>query len=257
MARTKSDNLIIGAAVGSGISALAAEEGGADFLLAINAARFRNMGSPSIACMLPTHDANDLSIEFAVNEILPRAKLPVLIGLTCWHGDEEPAQLAERVKQLGFAGVVNFPSAMHFSQDMRQILDGVGMGTRKEAAVLKAAQDLGLQALCYCGSRSQARFAAEVGCIRNFELHDGSVIREQLLSLSDQDHACTYAILESHMGVENYTATFRLSPVTEDDTSFAEWWADFECAADEEKDLKEMIGTNVFAAGMRALGDWR
>ena len=52
---------------------------------------------------------------------------------------------------------------------------------------------------------------AEVGCIRNFELHDGGVIREKLLTLSDELHSCTYAIIESPMGVENYTATLRLT----------------------------------------------
>ncbi|MCZ7596656.1 MAG: phosphoenolpyruvate hydrolase family protein [Gammaproteobacteria bacterium] len=44
---------IIGAAIGSGTTAPAAERGGADLLLAINAGRLRSMGAPSIACMLP------------------------------------------------------------------------------------------------------------------------------------------------------------------------------------------------------------
>ena len=33
-----------------------------------------------------------------------------------------------------------------------------------------------------------------------------AVIREQLLALSDYDFQCTYAILESPMGVDNYVA---------------------------------------------------
>lgn len=163
MSTRQESRLIIGAAVGSGISALAAEEGGADFLLAINAARFRNMGAPSIACMLPTHDANRMGIEFAVNEILPRTKLPVLIGVTCWAADEEPGDLAAKIEALGFAGAVNFPSAMHYSQEMRQILDAGQMGPKQEVRVLKAAQDRGLRTLYYCGTRGQAQFAAKAG----------------------------------------------------------------------------------------------
>jgi hypothetical protein len=49
--------------------------------------------------------------------------------------------------------------------------------------------------------------ADKVGCVRNFRLKDGSTIREQLLTLSDFDFQCTYSILESPMGVENYVAT--------------------------------------------------
>ena len=94
---------------------------------------------------------------------------------------------------------------------------------------------------------------AEVGCIRNFELHDGGVIREKLLTLSDEHHSCTYAILESPMGVENYTATLRLTKVTEGDESFAEWWADFDCPPEREAELIETIDRGVFAAGFEAL----
>src|SRR3546814_11368057 len=54
------DRFLIGAAIGSGNIALAAERGGADFLLAINAGRLRNMGAPSIACMLPIFDAGPM-----------------------------------------------------------------------------------------------------------------------------------------------------------------------------------------------------
>ena len=41
-----SAKFLIGAAIGSGNTALAAERAGADFLLAINAGRLRNMGGP-------------------------------------------------------------------------------------------------------------------------------------------------------------------------------------------------------------------
>ena len=48
--------------------------------------------------------------------------------------------------------------------------------------------------------------ADKVGCIRSLTLQDGGRIREQLLALSDYDYSCSYSILESPMGVENYLA---------------------------------------------------
>lgn len=85
-----------------------------------------------------------------------------------------------------------------------------------------------------------------VGCVRNFRLKDGGTIREQLLALSDYDFQCTYSILESPMGVENYIATLKLTPVTDGNLSFAEWWAEFDAPAGREQALAEQIGQGVF-----------
>lgn len=93
----------------------------------------------------------------------------------------------------------------------------------------------------------------KVGCIRDFRLQNGDRIREQLLGLSDYDLFCTYSILESPMPLTDYVATLRLTPVTDGDVTFAEWSAEFECAADVADDLVDGIGGNVFQAGFDSL----
>ena len=95
--------------------------------------------------------------------------------------------------------------------------------------------------------------ADKIGCVRNFRLKDGGVIREQLLTLSDYDYECSYSILESPMGVENYVATLKLTPVTDGARCFAEWSAEFDCDAGRERELSELIGNGVFQAGFDAL----
>ena len=103
-------------------------------------------------------------------------------------------------------------------------------------------------------SRIEGNWPADrVGCIRNFRRQDGSVIREQLLSLSDYDLQCTYSILESPMGVENYVATLKLTPVTDGGRTFAEWSAEFDAPPARERTLAEDIGQGVFQAGFDAL----
>ncbi len=97
------------------------------------------------------------------------------------------------------------------------------------------------------------RPADQIGCIRNFRLKDGGRIRERLLALSDYDMSCTYSILESPLGVENYVATLRLIPVTEGDHTFAEWSAEFDAAPAREDAIVASIGRTVFAAGLAAL----
>jgi Polyketide cyclase / dehydrase and lipid transport len=92
-----------------------------------------------------------------------------------------------------------------------------------------------------------------VGCIRHFHTKDGGMIRERLLGLSDYDFTCVYEILESPMGVENYIATLKLTPITDGNRCFAEWSAEFECAQGRERELTEAIGQGVFQAGFDAL----
>jgi hypothetical protein len=93
----------------------------------------------------------------------------------------------------------------------------------------------------------------KVGCVRNFRLKDGGVIREQLLTLSDYDFQCTYSILESPMGVENYVATLKFTPITDGGRTFAEWSAEFDPPAGRERELADSIGNGVFQGGFDAL----
>ncbi len=93
----------------------------------------------------------------------------------------------------------------------------------------------------------------QVGCVRDFRLKDGGRIREKLLALSDYEFSCSYSILESPMGVENYVATLKLTPVTDGNRTFAEWSAEFDCAAEAETQLVADIGGDVFQGGFDAL----
>jgi hypothetical protein len=93
----------------------------------------------------------------------------------------------------------------------------------------------------------------QVGCIRNFVLKTGGVIREQLLTLSDYDYQCTYAILVSPMDVDNYVATLKLTPVTDGNRTFAEWTAEFDTPPGREAELAEQIGQGVFQAAFTSL----
>ena len=95
--------------------------------------------------------------------------------------------------------------------------------------------------------------ADKVGCVRDFRLQNGDRIREKLLGLSDFDLFCTYQILESPMALTDYTATLRLTPITDGERTFIEWTAEFECDERDEADLVSGIGGGVFQAGFDAL----
>jgi Polyketide cyclase / dehydrase and lipid transport len=93
----------------------------------------------------------------------------------------------------------------------------------------------------------------KIGCIRNFHLQNGDMIREQLVGMSDYDLFCSYVMLEGPMPLWDYMATLRLTPVTDGGRTFAEWSAEFSCDPDKETDLTNGIATNVFKGGFDAL----
>lgn len=92
-----------------------------------------------------------------------------------------------------------------------------------------------------------------IGCVRNFHLQNGDMIREKLVGLSDYDMFFTYTMLEGPMPLWDYMSTVRLTPVTDGNRTFAEWTAEFECDPKDEADLVSGVGTNVFQGGFDAL----
>lgn len=99
------------------------------------------------------------------------------------------------------------------------------------------------------------RSSDSVGCVRNFVLKPDARIREVLLALSDHEHLVTYQIIEAPVPVENYVATLRLRPITLGNQTFGEWEATFDCPAEEESNLTNLVREAVFEAGLKALGE--
>jgi uncharacterized protein YndB with AHSA1/START domain len=92
-----------------------------------------------------------------------------------------------------------------------------------------------------------------VGCVRRFHLQDGSELRELLLTLSDADMAFSYCLLETPVPLLNYVAHVRLAPVTDGDRTFWHWESRFDTPAGRERELAEMVGTQIYEGGFAAV----
>ena len=92
-----------------------------------------------------------------------------------------------------------------------------------------------------------------IGAVRDFRLHDGSRIREQLLALSDVETSFTYCIIEAPVMLGNYHATVRLRPVTSDGQCFWEWWARFDPPAADKQRLSRFVAHDIFEAGFQSV----
>jgi hypothetical protein len=76
-----------------------------------------------------------------------------------------------------------------------------------------------------------------VGAIRNATL-DGTNVRQRLLTHSDVDRCYQYEFCgDAPFPIENYLATLRFRPVIENDQTFVEWAASFDCAPDQRQKI--------------------
>ncbi len=92
-----------------------------------------------------------------------------------------------------------------------------------------------------------------VGCVRRFHLADGSLLREQLLSLSDIDATFSYCLLDTPVPLFNYVSHVRLLPVTDGDRTFWSWEGAFTTRAGEEREMSSMVSEQIYQAGFDAI----
>lgn len=154
---------IIGAGAGTGISAKFEEAGGADLIIVYNSGRFRMGGHGSLCGMMPFKDANAIMLEMG-EEILPILKhTPLLAGVCGTDPFRRMDRLLAQVKDIGFAGVQNFPTVGLIDGSFRKNLEETGMSYQKEVDMIAMAHKMGLFTTPYCFNADEARMMAAAG----------------------------------------------------------------------------------------------
>jgi len=154
---------IIGAGAGTGISAKCAEAGGADLIIIYNSGRYRMAGRGSLAGLLAYGDANAIVVEMA-SEVLPVVKhTPVLAGVNGTDPFRLMRHFLLQLRDLGFAGVQNFPTVGLIDGVFRANLEETGMGYELEVQMIREASAMGLLTCPYVFDEEQARLMARAG----------------------------------------------------------------------------------------------
>jgi NADPH:quinone reductase len=92
-----------------------------------------------------------------------------------------------------------------------------------------------------------------IGAIRDFELSDGSRIREQLLSLSDQAKSIEYYIVDAPLPLIGYVASMKLIPVTDGQQTYWQWHSRFTAPKFRETAMAQLVAENIYESGFRAV----
>jgi predicted TIM-barrel enzyme len=154
---------IIGGGAGTGLSAKCEEAGGIDLIVIYNSGRYRMAGKGSLAGLLPYGNANEIVREMAY-EILPSVKnTPVLAGVC----GTDPFMLRDsflrELKNLGFAGIQNFPTVGLIDGVFRMNLEETGMSYQLEVECIRAARGLDMLTTPYVFNRNEAKLMTDAG----------------------------------------------------------------------------------------------
>ena len=154
---------IVGGGAGTGLSAKWEEAGGIDLIVIYNSGRYRMAGRGSLAGLLAYGNANEIVVDMA-REVLPVVEhTPVLAGVN----GTDPFLLRDaflrKLRDLGFAGVQNFPTVGLIDGVFRQNLEETGMGYGVEVEMIAAARELDLLTTPYVFSAGDAAAMTEAG----------------------------------------------------------------------------------------------
>jgi predicted TIM-barrel enzyme len=154
---------ILGAGAGTGISAKCEEAGGIDLIVIYNSGRYRMAGRGSLAGLMPYGNANQIVREMAHEVLTIVRHTPVLAGVCA----TDPFMLREpflrELKELGFAGIQNFPTVGLIDGLFRANLEETGMSYALEVDCIRAARDLDLLTTPYVFNTDDARQMTEAG----------------------------------------------------------------------------------------------
>jgi predicted TIM-barrel enzyme len=179
---------IIGVSCGSGLAAKYAECGGADFILALNSGRFRQMGQSSLAGYLPFINSNTFVMQFGSHELIPAVKkIPIFFGFNATDPSIIMEQFLQSIGNAGFDGINNYPTIGLIDGQFRQIAEEQGFGYDLEVNAIRAAHEFELFTVAFVFSTEQAEqmiaAGADIICAHLGLTSGGKLGAKKVLSL--------------------------------------------------------------------------
>ncbi len=120
-------------------------------------------GRGSLAGLMPYGNANEIVVEMAYEVLTAVKQTPVLAGIC----GTDPFMIRDRflreLKDLGFAGIQNFPTVGLIDGTFRSNLEETGMGFNLEVECIAAAHEMDMLTTPYAFDAQQAKLLTEAG----------------------------------------------------------------------------------------------
>ena len=180
---------IIGGGAGTGLSAKCEEAGGIDLIVIYNSGRYRMAGRGSMSGLLAYGNANDVVLEMA-HEVLPVVRnTPVLAGVNGTDPFCIFDAYLDRLSELGFSGVQNFPTVGLMDGVFRANLEETGMSYGLEVDMIRMAHEKDMlttpYVFCEQEAEAMARAGADIVVCHLGLTTGGSIGAETALKLED------------------------------------------------------------------------
>jgi predicted TIM-barrel enzyme len=154
---------IVGGGAGTGISAKCEEAGGIDLIVIYNSGRYRMAGRGSLSGLLAYGNANEIVKQMAYEVLTAVTHTPVLAGVNGTDPFMIRDHFLRELKELGFAGVQNFPTVGLIDGMFRENLEETGMSYMQEVEMIAAARELELLTTPYVFNVAEAQWMTKAG----------------------------------------------------------------------------------------------
>lgn len=154
---------IVGGGAGTGISAKCEEAGGIDLIVIYNSGRYRMAGRGSLSGLLAYGNANEIVKQMAYEVLTAVTHTPVLAGVNGTDPFMIRDHFLRELKELGFAGVQNFPTVGLIDGMFRENLEETGMSYMQEVEMIAAARDMDLLTTPYVFNVAEAEMMTKAG----------------------------------------------------------------------------------------------
>lgn len=112
---------------------------------------------------MPYSNANDVVVDMAPEILAAVQKTPVIAGVCATDPFLDAPRFLAKLRDLGFAGVQNFPTVGLIDGQFRANLEETGMSYQKEVEMIAMASEMGLLTTPYAFNTDEAAAMAKAG----------------------------------------------------------------------------------------------
>ncbi len=151
---------ILVACCGNGLIAKSAEVGKADIIMTACTSKSRLMGLPTTQMGYPNQDM--LALFDEIDNVVKDTPIIAAVDSldpTTW----DLRKLLQRFKDVGYCGVMNYPTVGVLGEPRRSTKESVGLGFSREVEMMRIAREMDLFTLPYAFTVDDAKRMAEAG----------------------------------------------------------------------------------------------
>jgi predicted TIM-barrel enzyme len=120
-------------------------------------------GHGSLAGLMPYSNANDVVVDMAPEILAVVKHTPVIAGVCGTDPFRDMPRFLKQLKEMGFAGVQNFPTVGLIDGNFRTSLEETGTGFGKEVEMIRIASEMGILTTPYVFNIEEAEMMAKAG----------------------------------------------------------------------------------------------